>query len=139
MVPRIASEYQKMCLTLSRDPATIEHTEPKTERDEMTPDPKLPMYACHKKVEALKIHSIDKSDADRVIISPDDGCPGHPVVVSTAYMAKHSPQPGGYYVRYADGYESYSPAKAFEEGYTLLDGKCIGSGSNPALGGETDR
>lgn len=25
---------------------------------------------------------------------------------------------GGYYVRYQDGYESWSPAKAFEEGYT---------------------
>lgn len=25
---------------------------------------------------------------------------------------------GGYYVRYEDGFESWSPAKAFEEGYT---------------------
>jgi hypothetical protein len=28
---------------------------------------------------------------------------------------------GGYYVRYEDGYESWSPAKAFEEGYTRVD------------------
>lgn len=28
---------------------------------------------------------------------------------------------GGYYVRYADGYESWSPAQAFEEGYTRVD------------------
>lgn len=28
---------------------------------------------------------------------------------------------GGYYVRYADGFESWSPAQAFEEGYTRLD------------------
>ena len=27
---------------------------------------------------------------------------------------------GGYYVRYEDGYESWSPAKAFEEGYTRI-------------------
>jgi hypothetical protein len=33
-------------------------------------------------------------------------------------MIKHAPQVGGYYVRYPDGYESWSPAKAFEEGYT---------------------
>jgi hypothetical protein len=26
---------------------------------------------------------------------------------------------GGYYVRYADGYESWSPAETFESGYTL--------------------
>ena len=27
---------------------------------------------------------------------------------------------GGYYVRYEDGFESWSPAKAFEEGYTKI-------------------
>lgn len=29
---------------------------------------------------------------------------------------------GGYYVRYEDGFESWSPAKAFEEGYTKVEG-----------------
>jgi len=28
--------------------------------------------------------------------------------------------PGDYYVVYEDGYKSISPAKAFEEGYTLI-------------------
>ena len=28
----------------------------------------------------------------------------------------------GYYVRYADGYESFSPADVFEDGYTAIDG-----------------
>ena len=27
---------------------------------------------------------------------------------------------GDYFVRYADGYESWSPRKAFEEGYGLI-------------------
>jgi hypothetical protein len=27
---------------------------------------------------------------------------------------------GGYYVRYENGFESWSPAKAFEEGYTKI-------------------
>lgn len=27
---------------------------------------------------------------------------------------------GGYYVRYSDGYDSWSPAQAFEEGYTVV-------------------
>lgn len=39
------------------------------------------------------------------------------VVVETGYMLKHEPQVGGYYVRYPDGYESYSPADAFEAAY----------------------
>jgi len=39
--------------------------------------------------------------------------------VSAEYLAKHKPTSGGYYVVYKDGYESFSPAQAFEEGYTL--------------------
>lgn len=45
---------------------------------------------------------------------------GNPFMVSDTYIFKHHPQPGGYYVVYADGYVSYSPAQAFEEGYTKL-------------------
>ena len=33
---------------------------------------------------------------------------------------------GGYYVRYPDGYESWSPAEAFEEGYTLVEEQAEG-------------
>jgi hypothetical protein len=42
-----------------------------------------------------------------------------PVFVGSYYVIKHSPQVGSYYVRYENGYESCSPAKAFEDGYTL--------------------
>ena len=41
---------------------------------------------------------------------------GSGVVVSAAYVAKHDPQVGGYYVLYPDGYESWSPAEAFRAG-----------------------
>jgi hypothetical protein len=33
---------------------------------------------------------------------------------------KPTPEAGWYLVRYANNYESFSPAQAFEEGYTLL-------------------
>lgn len=36
------------------------------------------------------------------------------------YVAKHKPEVGGYYVVYEDGYKSFSPASAFESGYTRL-------------------
>lgn len=53
------------------------------------------------------------------IITPSE--PGFaPFKVSAKYVKKHKPEAGGYYVRYIDGYESYSPAKAFEEGYNRL-------------------
>lgn len=43
-----------------------------------------------------------------------------PFEVDAAYMQKHKPEVGGYFVVYADGYKSYSPAQAFEEGYSLI-------------------
>lgn len=43
-----------------------------------------------------------------------------PFSVDAAFMAKHKPDVGGYFVVYKDGYKSYSPAKAFEEGYTRI-------------------
>jgi hypothetical protein len=38
------------------------------------------------------------------------------------WWTKHNPERGGYLVQYEDGYSSYSPAKAFEEGYHLIEG-----------------
>jgi hypothetical protein len=43
-----------------------------------------------------------------------------PFQVSDEYIAKHKPEVGGYFVVYDDGYKSFSPAKAFEEGYTRI-------------------
>lgn len=48
------------------------------------------------------------------------------------YVVRHKPQVGGYYVQYADGYESYSPAPAFEQGYFLM-GKTVGLSFSSAL------
>ena len=69
-------------------------------------------YQCHKRVEAAKIREID-GDLLRF-----EGT--RAVAVSIDWIERHKPQVGGYYVRYEDGYTSYSPAKAFEEGYTLI-------------------
>lgn len=43
-----------------------------------------------------------------------------PFFVDAEFLAKHKPEVGGYFVQYDDGYKSFSPAKAFEEGYTLI-------------------
>lgn len=42
------------------------------------------------------------------------------ITVSSEYVQKHNPQAGGYFVLYEDGYQSFSPAKAFEEGYIRI-------------------
>lgn len=86
-------------------------------------DSEMPRYKCHKEVWALKIKVVEQSPADHVhpggswIITPaDEGYA--PFVVGHEWYSKHSPQVGGYYVVYQDGYKSYSPAEAFESGYT---------------------
>src|SRR6266853_3095414 len=81
-------------------------------------------YKCHKEVYALKILSItlkptlkdEEDDGSRIITPVDSNYT--PFLVDNAYVRKHNPQEGGYYVVYDDGYISFLPAKAFEEGYT---------------------
>lgn len=78
--------------------------------------PALPLYDCHKQVRAGKITRIDRSACGvRYEIHMD----ATSVVVDSDFVSKHKPIEGGYYVEYEDGYRSYSPAKAFEEGYSL--------------------
>jgi hypothetical protein len=83
----------------------------------------MPRYQCFKKVWALKIKDIKfKPIGDgycTATITPEE--PGYaPFDVDTHYIDKHHPEAGGYYVVYEDGYKSFSPAKAFEEGYVRV-------------------
>lgn len=90
-------------------------------------DREMPKYKCHKEVHALKIAKIifdselacgRETDGSAMIYPIEDGYA--PFRVEAEYLRKHNLQVGGYYVVYEDGYESYSPAKAFEDGYTLI-------------------
>lgn len=79
----------------------------------------LPRYRCHKVVHAAKITGIEIApSADGMTLVLGDV--GSAVHVSDAWHEKNKPIAGGYYVLYNDGYESFSPARAFEEGYTIL-------------------
>jgi hypothetical protein len=80
---------------------------------------KLPSYKCHKIVDADKITNIvDVGESAYHILTETAGVP--PQKVSAAWIEKHHPKVGGYFVEYEDGYQSYSPARAFEEGYTKV-------------------
>ena len=101
----------------------------------MTASREMPKYQCHKQVWALKIKTVavhasgdtavsdaefQASDAFQGahLITVEDGyAPFH---VSADWFRKHKPEAGGYYVVYEDGYKSYSPASAFESGYSLI-------------------
>lgn len=73
----------------------------------------LPKYVCHKEVGALKILGIS--------LDGELGFEGGQFkLMSREWLDKHNPEVGGYYIVYKDGYESFSPAQAFEEGYSLI-------------------
>jgi hypothetical protein len=106
-----------------------------------------PVYKCHKQVEAFQIAHItaqpmgthaDTVPEQRFVSVPrEDGTvellptASHTeyvlvdktgefvAVVGDDYMGRTSVHTGGYFVQYADGYQSFSPQEAFEEGYTL--------------------
>ena len=79
----------------------------------------IPQYKCFKTVRALKIKAIELLNDGRARITPEED--GFSLfIVDAEYVSKHNPQAGGYYVVYDDGYTSWSPAKAFEEGYRPL-------------------
>lgn len=76
----------------------------------------LPLYQCHKVVRAAEIITIVSGTDGRatlIFIGPIE-----PTVVGQDYLDKHKPEVGGYFVQYQDGYQSYSPKKAFETGYS---------------------
>ena len=81
----------------------------------------LPRYRCHKQVRALKIATIEIREDKSAVIAP--------VIVDYAVFTtppgwaerfKGTEEDPGYFVLYEDGYASWSPSKAFEEGYTLV-------------------
>ena len=95
----------------------------------------MPRYKCHKQVWALKIKEVichaheDPSVSIADFAKTDAFQGGHllfeeegyaPIPFDAAWFRKHNPEPGGYYVVYKDGYKSFSPADAFEDGYTKL-------------------
>jgi hypothetical protein len=83
------------------------------------PQMEMPRYQCHKKVWALKIHAILRNQEGATIV-PSNATYA-PFSVDFDYLEKHKPESGGYFVVYEDGYKSWSPAKAFEEGYTKIE------------------
>lgn len=91
-----------------------------------SPQVELPKYQCHKIVHGFKITNIvrdgegeDRDTDGSAVLHHEEGY-FIPVKVDAEYMSKHKPEIGGYYVIYEDGYQSFSPADAFEGGYTRI-------------------
>lgn len=78
------------------------------------PAMEMPRYVSHKQVWALEIESVSVGAPYRM--KPADK--GYAEVSLPAEMfARYQPVSGDFCIVYADGYKSFSPRKAFLEGY----------------------
>lgn len=82
----------------------------------------MPKWKCHKEVHALKIAALEVHSDGSATIVPSDGGEYAPFEVDADWVSrfKGGSDDPGYYIAYADGYKSWSPADAFEEGYTQI-------------------
>lgn len=95
----------------------------------------LPRYRSHKVVQAAKIMGMQFNNPDialEVVMVLVGGFRITPSREVWARISRMVPFPvggdteawpgliGGYYVKYEDGYESWSPSEAFEDGYTRV-------------------
>ena len=83
----------------------------------------MPQYVSHEKVWALKIVKVEDNGTDPTtdenpIVTVHFERPFAPQKFNL--RGKPTPEAGWYMVRYEDGYTSFSPEKAFEEGYSLV-------------------
>ena|ERR1700679_3928125 len=78
----------------------------------------MPRYKSHKQVWALEIAEVSEagSSGGRTLHFEDAGYA--PMPCEAAMFSRYMPVAGDYLVQYDDGYKSFSPRKAFLEGYT---------------------
>lgn len=80
------------------------------------PAAEMPRYKSHKQVWALEIATADPLTCK--LAFRDKGYAA--IKTDAAMWSRYKPVPGDYYVVYDDGYKSFSPRKAFLDGYIKL-------------------
>lgn len=101
----------------------------------------LPLYRSHKLVRGAKITGFrPASGVSNHILELSTAQGPNSVIVNTEWLDKRVPKGklpiGGYYVVYADGYDSWSPADQFEQGNKLLDAADLARLMQTGLDGE---
>lgn len=81
-----------------------------------TPKDVLPLWQSMKQVNGFIIEEIEYLEDGGAVLKNNKIGNGLQVTVDNKYVHKHLPQVGGFYVRYEDGYESWSPADSFIKG-----------------------
>ena len=73
----------------------------------------MPRYRSHKIIHALEIKTVDGHRLSFVEPFVD-------IDADPAMFSRYTPVPGDRYMVYPDGYKSFSPKRAFEDGYTRV-------------------
>ena len=82
----------------------------------------MPAYRSHKIVHALKISALEVHEDKSATIAPaEEGFAAFQTRAGWASRFAGDEADRGYYVVYGDGFTSWSPTKAFEEGYARVD------------------
>ena len=97
----------------------MDFAEVKHDHDNSQCASEMPVYRSHKEVWALKIREI-RREKEGVILYFEDGHFAAMPILNRDLENKPNPQDGWYMVVYKGGYQSFSPAQEFEEGYTKL-------------------
>lgn len=86
-------------------------------------------YRCHKVVQAAKVAEVRPINfgCDGELVLDDGSVVGWPDGKTPANVV------GGYYVLYEDGYTSWSPAAAFEDGYAEIEAEPASGNFGKAL------
>lgn len=84
----------------------------------------LPRYKSHKVVEALKIRCAEQRPDGNWLLTADN-LDATQVIVPVEWYERTGGRccevsDPGYFVRYEDGFESWSPSDVFEDGYDLI-------------------
>jgi hypothetical protein len=108
------------------------------EQEKLAPQTPMPAFISHKRVWALKIAKVHRDEDGQGIALAFEGN-RFALRAFTVSQLEHKPIPevGMYFVQYEGGYFSFSPADAFEKGYspaeeepvvekiTLIPGKAV--------------
>lgn len=102
----------------------VSHFEQAMENERTGASTPMPQYESHKRVWALKIEKVHEDEHGQGVALVFEN-KRFAMRAFTADQLKNRPrpEPGMYMVQYEDGYISFSPGKAFEEGYTPVGPK----------------
>lgn len=84
----------------------------------------LPAYRSHREIGAFVIGSMtclfNRYEPHDVTFRIVSSCRQYSVEVDPAYVEKHHPKPGGVFIQYEDGYQSFCPFESFQPHYTAI-------------------